>query len=78
LAEVFYLRQLELALEITRGFHLVSKHQGCEPIADRIALAFERRMHRIKDLPADIAEGIRSSKVNPAHDHLNALLDETK
>jgi PHD/YefM family antitoxin component YafN of YafNO toxin-antitoxin module len=38
--------------------------------------AFERRVHRIKDLPADIAEAIQSSKMNPAHDHLNALLDE--
>jgi PHD/YefM family antitoxin component YafN of YafNO toxin-antitoxin module len=38
--------------------------------------AFERRVHRIKDLPAEIAEAIQSSKMNPAHDHLNALLDE--
>jgi PHD/YefM family antitoxin component YafN of YafNO toxin-antitoxin module len=38
--------------------------------------AFERRVHRIKDLPAEIAEAIKSAKMNPAHDHLNALLDE--
>lgn len=38
--------------------------------------AFERRVHRIKDLPAEIADAIRDSKMNPAHDHLNALLDE--
>jgi PHD/YefM family antitoxin component YafN of YafNO toxin-antitoxin module len=38
--------------------------------------AFERRVHRIKDLPAEIAEAIQNSKMNPAHDHLDALLDE--
>ncbi|MBS0397095.1 MAG: type II toxin-antitoxin system Phd/YefM family antitoxin [Proteobacteria bacterium] len=38
--------------------------------------AFERRVHRIKDLPVDIAEAIQNSKMNPAHDHLNALLDD--
>ena len=37
---------------------------------------FERRVHRIKDLPAEIAEAIQESKMDPAHDHLNALLDE--
>ena len=39
--------------------------------------AFERRVHRIKDLPTEIAEAIKSAKMNPAHDHLNALLDES-
>ena len=38
--------------------------------------AFERRVHRIKDLPPEIAEAIQGAKMNPAHDHLNALLDE--
>ena len=38
--------------------------------------AFERRVYRISDLPAKIAEAIESSKMNPAHDHLNKLLDE--
>jgi prevent-host-death family protein len=38
--------------------------------------AFERRVHRTKDLPVEIAEAIQSSKMNPAHEHLNALLDE--
>jgi prevent-host-death family protein len=38
--------------------------------------AFERRVHRINDLPAEIADAIESSKMNPAHDHLNELLDE--
>ena len=40
--------------------------------------AFERRVHRIKDLPAEIAEAIQGSKMNPAHDHLNSLLDESQ
>lgn len=39
--------------------------------------AFERRVHRIKDLPAEIAEAIQGAKMNPA-DHLNALLDESQ
>jgi PHD/YefM family antitoxin component YafN of YafNO toxin-antitoxin module len=38
--------------------------------------AFERRAYRIKDLPAEIADAIEGSKMNPAHDHLNKLLDE--
>jgi PHD/YefM family antitoxin component YafN of YafNO toxin-antitoxin module len=38
--------------------------------------AFERRAYRINDLPAEIAAAIEGSKMNPAHDHLNKLLDE--
>jgi PHD/YefM family antitoxin component YafN of YafNO toxin-antitoxin module len=38
--------------------------------------AFERRVHRIKEIPAEIAEAIEASRMNPAHEHLNALLDE--
>lgn len=38
--------------------------------------AFERRVHRIKDLPVEIAEAIQGSKMNPTHDHLNAMLDD--
>ena len=38
--------------------------------------AFERRAYRIADLPAEIADVIEGSKMNPAHDHLNKLLDE--
>ena len=38
--------------------------------------AFERRVHRISDLPAEIADAIEGSKMSPAHDHLNKLLDE--
>jgi len=40
--------------------------------------AFEQRVQRIKDLPAEIAEAIQRSKMNPAHDYLNALLDESQ
>jgi hypothetical protein len=38
--------------------------------------AFERRVHRIKELPKEITEAIQGSKMNPADDHLDALLDE--
>jgi len=38
--------------------------------------AFERRAYRINDLPVEIADAIEGSKMNPAHDHLNKLLDE--
>ena len=37
--------------------------------------AFERRVHRINDLPAEIADAIEGSKMSPVHDHLNKLLD---
>ena len=38
--------------------------------------AFERRAYRIGDLPTEIADAIERSKMAPAHDHLNKLLDE--
>lgn len=38
--------------------------------------AFERRVFRIKGLPAEIAEAIKVSKMDPTHHDLNALLDE--
>jgi prevent-host-death family protein len=38
--------------------------------------AFERRVYSLKDLPQEIVEAIKNSKMDPAHDHLNALLDE--
>jgi PHD/YefM family antitoxin component YafN of YafNO toxin-antitoxin module len=37
---------------------------------------FERRVYRFKDLPKEIVAAIKASKMDPAHDHLNALLDE--
>jgi len=36
--------------------------------------ALERRVHWIKDLPAEIAEVIQRAEMNPVHEHLNALL----
>jgi len=39
--------------------------------------ASQRRAHRIRGLPAEVAEAIQGAKMNPAHDHLNALLDES-
>jgi hypothetical protein len=38
--------------------------------------AFERRVHRIKEMPTELAEAIKASRMKPAHEHLNALLDE--
>jgi PHD/YefM family antitoxin component YafN of YafNO toxin-antitoxin module len=38
--------------------------------------AFERRVHRVKDLPAEIAEAIQRSKMSAAHDHLDKLLED--
>ena len=40
--------------------------------------ALERRAYRLSELPAEIADAIEASKMNPAHDHLNALLKEQK
>jgi PHD/YefM family antitoxin component YafN of YafNO toxin-antitoxin module len=37
---------------------------------------FERRVYRIKDIPPKIAEAIKTSKMEPGHEHLNELLDE--
>ena len=46
-------------------------------LADKKAKGlYTHSAHRIKDLPAEITEAIQSSKMSPAHDHLNALLDE--
>ena len=39
--------------------------------------AFERRVHRIKDLAPEIVEDIQGAKMNAAHIPLNALLDES-
>ena len=37
---------------------------------------FERRVYRLKELPADIAKALKAAKMDASHDHLNALLDE--
>ena len=38
--------------------------------------AFERRVFRIKDLPPEIVEAIKASKVPAGYEHLNSLLDD--
>jgi prevent-host-death family protein len=38
--------------------------------------ALERRAYRINELPADIADAIEASRMNPAHEHLNDLLKD--
>jgi hypothetical protein len=40
--------------------------------------ALERRAYRLSELPAEVADAIEASKMNPAHDHLNDLLKERK
>ena len=37
---------------------------------------FERRVYRLKGLPANVREAIRNARMDASHDHLNALLDE--
>jgi hypothetical protein len=39
-------------------------------------LTFERWVYRVKELPVEIVEAIKASRMDPAHDHLNALLDD--
>lgn len=38
--------------------------------------AFERRVYQIKNLPTEITEAIKTSKMDLAHEHLNELLDD--
>jgi PHD/YefM family antitoxin component YafN of YafNO toxin-antitoxin module len=38
--------------------------------------AFERRVYRTKNLPKEIIKAIKTARMDPAHDHLNALLDD--
>lgn len=37
---------------------------------------FERRVYQLKDLPKEVVEAIEASKMDSAHDHLNALLED--
>lgn len=37
---------------------------------------FERRVYQLKDLPKEVVDAIEASKMDSAHDHLNALLDD--
>lgn len=54
----------------TSGY-FVSAHEYAE--LQRLR-ALERRVYRIGELPAGIADAIEHSKMNSAHDHLNSLL----
>lgn len=56
----------------TTGYFL-SPHEFAE--LERLR-AYERRAYRIEDLPDDVFEAIVNAKMDPRHDHLNALLDE--
>ncbi|HTY48792.1 MAG TPA: hypothetical protein VMB48_03775 [Steroidobacteraceae bacterium] len=37
---------------------------------------FERRVYRLKGLPKEIVRAIKTARMDPSHDHLNALLDD--
>jgi PHD/YefM family antitoxin component YafN of YafNO toxin-antitoxin module len=37
---------------------------------------FERRVYQLKDLPKEVVDAIEASKMDSAHDHLNALLED--
>jgi PHD/YefM family antitoxin component YafN of YafNO toxin-antitoxin module len=55
----------------TSGY-FVSPHEFAE--LERLR-AFERRVHRIEELPASVVQAIAEAKMDPKHEHLNALLD---
>ena len=38
--------------------------------------AMARRAYRVSDLPKSFVESLAATRMNPAHDHLNALLEE--
>lgn len=38
--------------------------------------AFERRVYRTKDLPKKFIEAIKTTRMDPSYNHLNALLDD--
>jgi PHD/YefM family antitoxin component YafN of YafNO toxin-antitoxin module len=37
---------------------------------------FERRVYQLKDLPKEVVDAIEASKMDSAHNHLNALLED--
>ena len=37
---------------------------------------FERRVYQLKDLPKEVVDALEGSKMDSAHDHLNALLED--
>ena len=56
----------------TSGY-FVSAHEFAELVRLR---AFERRVHRIEELPENIVQAISESTMDPKHESLNALLDK--
>jgi prevent-host-death family protein len=56
----------------TSGY-FVSAYEYAELVRLR---AFERRVHRIEDLPENVVQAISESTMDPKHEHLNALLDK--
>lgn len=40
--------------------------------------AFARQVYQLKNLPPALAAAIEASRMDPAHEHLNALLDDEK
>lgn len=56
----------------TSGY-FVSAYEYAELVRLR---AFERRVHRIEDLPENIVQAISESTMDPKHEPLNALLDK--
>jgi PHD/YefM family antitoxin component YafN of YafNO toxin-antitoxin module len=56
----------------TSGY-FVSPHEYAE--LERLC-AYERRVYRIEELPENIAQAISEAKMDPKHEHLNALLDK--
>jgi hypothetical protein len=53
--------------------YFVSPYEFAELLRLR---AFERLVLRARDLPTEIVEAIKGSRMDPGHDPLNALLDE--
>ena len=56
----------------TSGY-FVSAYEYAELVRLR---AYERRVHRIEELPEEVAQAISTAKMDPKHEHLNALLDK--
>lgn len=56
----------------TSGY-FVSPYEYAELVRLR---AYERRIYRIEELPENVAQAITTAKMDPKHDHLNALLDK--
>jgi len=56
----------------TSGY-FVSPHEYAE--LERLR-AYERRVHRIEELPESVVQTISESTMDPKHEHLNALLDK--